>query len=534
MTTESVTGLLRAHRDSEAPSHIDEAVNEYGFRYMVMDGRSYAPGALFRSAGLPHPLPHPVNRLVASGDFWNERAIPIPRSAGFERQWNPYSGTWYVASALPDPKDHRFLSKHFERATELLFMATHELVHANIASVLLGGLLGRLDLAGLEALHQVCEAVAVLVGDLEVPAALEASGYLARFWPPATQFTHANDLNPVAALRAAGLASSEDRAAWIRHLYLEGGTDLPILPIAFADRAVSLSMLFEEHAYATRMAREVLPAWRAYWAAPELRSFIREFVPPSASVTFDGEGRTILIEDAASVFQHWRPLSIDWCPPPPEQAPYLRARVEIQRVGLRVAELLKAVRSPRWLATDEHRLHATARIDRAWREALALFHPLRANLGSMTRDEGEDRIREARAVLTSLREDVWNLAGKDAWHFVHPAVTGESMDDRPAAARLPNHATASPGDLCEIAQLIDVEAAAYHLSTGDEDAAVLAADAHGLAVRLAGPAPREEDVALARAFVRDVVDSRRLKHAYPLAWIDERPFVEPSVGFRFS
>jgi hypothetical protein len=438
-----------------------------------------------------------------------------------------------VPDTLPNPQDHRFLIRQFESAANLAFVAAHELVHANIASLALGGLLGSVDEDGLNELHKVAEGIAVLVGDLELPELFQDSEYLAQFWPPATQTTHGNSLNPVGAFHAAGLPSSDDRAAWVRDLYLEAGEHLPSVPQGFADRAVSLSMLYEEQRYARKVRDKVLPSWAAYWRSPELRAFVEHFVPAAPTIIFRAEGEPVEIRRPEEFFDHWRAVSLDWSPPPDDVGNYWRARIETQRVALRFAELLRAVRSRRWLPFEGEDGRTQRAIARAWEETVRLFEPLRPPLGRMTAEESAERVASVVRLLSGLRADLVAMAGDGVWRFTHPALTGEAMDDRPAANSFSRYETASADELAQLTKFLDSEATDYYQMTGDTDAAALAAAAHGHSILL-GTAPAEAQVNGARDLVRSVVSSHRLKQAFPLEWIDGRPFAEPCTGFRFS
>ena len=500
----SLTIVAMTRADGAAPDHVALALRELGVRYLVAPNKAYGAASIFRAAGLPHPLPEPVARLVAFGEAARVRVVALG-SSPLERQWNPYSGAWYLARTVPKTTDHRFAYEHVQRGALLLFDAAHELTHASVATVALAGLLSRLDADGRARLHATGEAMAVLVGDLELPSAIDS--YLRAFWPPATQLSHAVAANPSDALAAAGVDGADARAAWVRSLYLDGGRALPRVPDAPADRARALACLYEEHLNATKAARTVQPSWqRGDWSAPEIAAWIDGFVPKRAPIVrVHGEAR--VIESVDDLWSVWRALTVAWEPQPDHDVELL----EVQRAALKIAELARAFASPRLLVGDGARDRGSARIEEARRVELEAFAAPRG---------------EARARVAALAGDLAAIVGAPHLVFVHPAVTGEAMDDRASAGDLARAGQCDAKALAAVAAFVDDEASTELEITGRAAAAELAAEGRLHALRAAS------DVEAARAWAARVVTERRLLQAVPLAWSTERPFVDPCVGFR--
>ena len=413
-------------------SHRRRAFEEFGVSWHVVDGVSYRPSDLLRAGGHGTPLPGPLQRLVEAGDALEHRAVYGDLQA-IEKQWHPLCGGWWVdrrsTSWLPSPGEPRWLIRHFEAAVKLLFTTVHEVVHAQVGYLGLLGLLGEASDADLMTFHQAGEGLAVLVGDLESHAFLSEDGYFDRLWPPARDASHAVGFDPLPALARAGLSTAAARADWMRGIYLGDGESLPDLPGERWARAMALGFLTEEHHYARKSTTLIQPAWLArYWSVPEIVGFRERFIP-SFPVELRGE-RKVVVGQVEQLFGLWREATVDWGAAWYACHPYGRTRLAIQRAALKAAELLRAVRSPRFQASASVRARSEQHLVRWYQQLSERFEAFLAPDGerpaAQAAEVGRQVQGERRALANVLRE----ICGGPVWTFSHPLLTDEELDDR--------------------------------------------------------------------------------------------------------
>jgi len=533
---------------------IDDAFFDYATRYLLIPGRKLSPLELPEAIGLAEPLPAALEGLFKLCDELGVSALVLSESETLLKQWNPYSGRWplYTEGAFGAQllNDHRWLQKIHEAGAKALHSALHELSHALWAAWGQLGLLSLLSPQERARFHLASEACAVLMSDLEGHEQLLSSGLLARYWPAAEAKSHAVAFSPVQALKEAGLASSQERAAWLFELYLQQQTELPQLSAHEGRRVEALAFLIEEASYAEKAELTVTPAWlRSYWERPEIEGYLRDFVPPRPLTLPQLEEPITSVEGCVA---HWRELTLGAAQLSIAQRAYLRARLSTQRVALKVCELMGLFESYRLIISDELRAEALSLIHTTRASLLQRFEERLAQpLAELERAQSEALCDEAERALRELVSELSSRCGP-CLCLEHPHLDRVAFTEHAPALSLSARELLAAGEgpresglLLMALRLVRDESKLYLKSHAEQRSASprlserleRAERRYHEAHRLLGALELEGSEAL-RAEVESWLNELRLRRElwlpYPLELSASCPFIDPLVGFRYQ
>jgi len=530
---------------------IDEAFFEYATRYMLVPGRRVNNAELIESIGLDEPLPPQLAGLFELSDDLGIDALVLTDSEPLLKQWNPFSGRWplYTEGAFGAQllSDHRWLQRSHEAGAKALHSALHEVTHTLWASWGQLGLLNLLPRQERARFHLASEACAVLMSDLEGHAQLLNSGLLERYWPASTVQSHAVAFSPVAPLRSSGL-DRESRASWLFELYLKERRDLPGLPEHEGHRIEALAFLIEEASYAEKAEHTMTPAWlRSYWERPELEAYLRDFVPPHP---LELPHLSEPITSVEGCVAQWEALTVGATALGPTQRAYLKARLSLQRVALKVCELEGALESYRLIMGERAQLEASQLVTAQRAQLLSRLHSsLTAPIGHMSEAEAEERVAEVQGELKSLEATLQERCG-GLLCFEHPHLDRLSYTEHATPLRLSPHERLERG---EAPRELTALMSALHLARGEsklffqhhreakesayqdqsQRAEARFYEAQSLIGRLELSDSSELRAEVER-WLSDVQRTRSLWLPYPLQLMSACPFVDPLVGFRYQ
>ena len=530
---------------------IDEAFFEYATRYMLVPGRRVNNLELIESIGLDEALPPKLAGLLELSDDLGIDALVLTDSEPLLKQWNPFSGRWplYTDGAFGAQllSDHRWLQRAHEAGAKALYSALHEVTHTLWASWGQLGLLSLLPRQERARFHLASEACAVLMSDLEGHGQLLESGLLERYWPAGEARSHAVSFSPVAPLKDAGLDRST-RASWLFELYLKGRRDLPRLPEHEGHRVEALAFLIEEASYAEKAALTVTPAWlRSYWERPELEGYLRDFVPAHP---LELPHLPEPITSVEGCVEQWEALTLGATALEPNQRAYLKARLSLQRVALKVCELEGALESYRLILEEQAQREAHQLVFAQRERLLARLHAsLYQPLGKMSEAESEERVAEVDSELKQL-EVALQARCDGVLCLEHPHLDRLSYTEHATPLKLsPREQQAREEGPREVAELMSAvgivrgesklffqhhrEAKASAYQEQSKRAEERYHEAQSLIGRLELSDSRELRAEV-EGWLSDVQRTRSLWLPYPLQLTSACPFVDPLVGFRYQ
>lgn len=526
----------------------DDLFIEYALRYLLIPGQRAQALEVIERAGLNPDLPQPIIDLLAYADRLNHTHLIITEADPLLMQWNPFSGSspLYTSGAFGVQllNNHRWMQGMHEAMIKTLYHTIHETAHAVWAALGLRGLLTALPAHQRGEFHALAEASAVYLGDLECHRQLIESDYFESIWPSGAYQTHAAAFSPLLGLKACGLKDAE-MADWLFSLYLDGGSDLPHLTQHKGLRAEALAFFSEELAYATKVDLNTTPQWiRHYWERPEIEEFLFDFVPPNPILLPEVERPISTIEACRS---HWKALLTTprWSPPAER---YQLTRLHVQRVALKICELLGVFASYRLQTPDDH--------PHAGQRALQVTHTARAQLldlfkTSFLQGDGQLSSRDAQEITETVEQiraqlqlGLSELFGP-VLLLTHPHI--DSLPFQDIAPPLIDPLLASEDDpereqseLISTCQLVFNEAktALLHLrgsafySTQYQTLKEVALTAHALIGALTLGLDPEQNRAATQWLIQ-LKKQRLLWLPYPISWMDACPFVDPLIGFRY-
>ncbi|MBS2016738.1 MAG: hypothetical protein JST00_27890 [Deltaproteobacteria bacterium] len=494
----------------------------------------YSYGAVARRLRLDEPLPERVRRAFDGCDARGDRLVALRSPLRSAKQWNPYTGHAYLETNPPqlDVDQHRWLEARWDALVRQLLQMLHEAAHQHVASLGLKGLLGASYPSELTAFHAFSEWVAGIVTDVEVGPDLTQT--IKNRWPPAAHRSHVVAGQLRAALEATGLTTPQARGEFVYRVWRDGVVPEHRRPGKEHDAVLS-NYLLEEWSYAKKV--EVAErAWqRSYWFSNEIREAIELFAP-ARPVKVETRSRGIIVlSGVGDLEREWVAVLLDSMPETEARQTATRASLALQQYALKLAELRRAVRSPRLLIESSRAQALALRVDREWaRLRMLAARGLHEDLPAEAAPELETVVASSRATLA---RDLRDLSGSSSWSFSHPLLEEDGML-KEGVSHL-DLVALTPGSLGRpeaVAHAVDVvldEIDAYLDGGDDETVEATQSTAFAHRQRLAR-ASSTSNVDAARAWLLSLRSERALKLRYEIDWLSLRPFVEPLDGFRIT
>lgn len=528
---------------------IEETFFEYATRYLLVPGRRIQAHELIESIGLSEALPKDIQAMFHLSDTLGIDALVLTDSDPLLKQWNPFSGRWSLctegAFGVQLLNDHRWLQKMHEAGSKALHHALHEITHSLWAVWGQCGLLSLLSKQEQLRFHLAAEACAVLMSDLEGHAHLLDSGLLDRYWPASRSKCHAVGFSPIEALKATGL-DSETRAQWLFSIYLDHQRSLPTLPTHPGHRVEALAFLIEEANYADKAELMVTPSWlRSYWGRPEIEDYLRDFVPPHP-LKFPYMKAEISTVDAC--IEHWRALTLGASALSVKERAYLKARLSIQRVALKICELQGVFESYRLVLNEPERAQAKHLLFQQRQEVLELFtQRYFSPLGRMNEEDAQDSVDVHHRLLKQLEARLIDLCGSTL-SLTHPHLDRLAYAEHTplltlsTKERSENHTVREMSELVGALHLVKSESKSFLLCHKEEpnvshqilaqaERRYLEASMHLMQLEIKDPQTLRLDI---ETWLMELQKTRELWLAYPLKLMSVCPFVDPLIGFRFQ
>ena len=521
-----------------------DAFIEFAVRYLLIPGQLTSATESIKALGIDIPLPKLIESLLHLTDALGHRGLVLTESDALLVQWNPFSGmtpiitTHAMGSAGFD--DHRWLQGMHASSVKVLYDQIHESVHAIWAAFGLCGGLSIIPRQQRGKFHNLAEANAVYIGDIEAHEALLDAGFFKSFWPSGAMRSHAVAFSALKGLKAVGL-EGDKRADWLLKVYLDGESSLPSLPDTRSLRAEMLSFLIEETSYAEKIDLITTPNWmRYYWGRPEIDDFVKDFVPPTTFKLPDGSSLNTL----TSLRSHWRSIlqGTGWFHE--DDVHFIRARLHIQRSALKVCELLSVFYSYRLQLAPEAITNAQRITQETRDQLLSLFlNDVReltpSSHGAFTEERSIEVIDEVDQILANLQAKLLEVCGS-CLILSHPYIDGLPFGESISSLKNPDQFPRDVGELiqcfttiCEehksmINQLKGQPTFTDELHRCHEG--YLAA--HQWLGRL-NIDDQTDTLLEAQAFLDQLLKSRALWLVYPLSWMTVAPFIDPLIGFRY-